>query len=140
MIISLYLASMWILLSTRIRRNLASLSLPLIKHLFYRKQVQNNETVALTFGTFSISITVVLPNELIVSLQKKKDSETQPSLGWDCRAWPRCFILPDGHSLLDQVVAVLWQLRGHAPTIQDKGNLVASDEANLKEHWLKIQC
>jgi len=40
-------------------------------------------------------------------------------------------MFPDGHSLLDQVVAVLWQLRGHALAFQDTEDLVASNEANL---------
>ena len=41
-------------------------------------------------------------------------------------------MLPDGDGLLDQVVAVLGQLGGHALALQDTQNLVASDEANLK--------
>ena len=40
-------------------------------------------------------------------------------------------MLPDGDGLLDQVVAVLGQLGGHALALQDTQNLVASDEANL---------
>ena len=42
-------------------------------------------------------------------------------------------MLPDGDGLLDQVVAVLGQLGGHALALQDTQNLVASDEANLKK-------
>ena len=42
-------------------------------------------------------------------------------------------MLPDRDCLLDQVVAVLGQLGGHALALQDTQNLVASDEANLKK-------
>ena len=42
-------------------------------------------------------------------------------------------MLPDGHCLLDQVVAVLGKLGGHALALQDTQNLVASDEADLKK-------
>ena len=42
-------------------------------------------------------------------------------------------MLPDGDGLLDQVVAVLGQLGGHALALQDTQNLVAGDEANLKK-------
>ena len=40
-------------------------------------------------------------------------------------------MLPDGHGLLDQVVAVLGELGGHTLALQDAENLVASDESNL---------
>lgn len=40
-------------------------------------------------------------------------------------------MLPDGHCLLDQVVAVLGELGGHALALQDAENLVASDESHL---------
>ena len=42
-------------------------------------------------------------------------------------------MLPDGDGLLDQVIAVLRQLGGHALALQDTQNLVASDEADLKK-------
>ena len=42
-------------------------------------------------------------------------------------------MLPDGDGLLDQVVAVLGQLGGHALALQDTQNLVASDETDLKK-------
>ena len=41
-------------------------------------------------------------------------------------------MLPDGHCLLDQVVAVLGELRGHALPLQDAEDLVASDESHLE--------
>ena len=47
-------------------------------------------------------------------------------------------MLPDGDGLLDQVVAVLGQLGGHALALQDTQNLVASDEANLKKRKGKL--
>ena len=40
-------------------------------------------------------------------------------------------MLPDGHGLLDQVVAILWELRGHALALQDTQDLVTGDEADL---------
>jgi len=40
-------------------------------------------------------------------------------------------MLPDRYSLLDQIVAVLGQLWGHALALQDTKNLVASDKADL---------
>ena len=40
-------------------------------------------------------------------------------------------MLPDGDGLLDQVVAVLGELGGHALALQDAENLVASDESHL---------
>ena len=40
-------------------------------------------------------------------------------------------MLPDGHCLLDQVVAVLGELGGHALALQDAENLVAGDESHL---------
>ena len=40
-------------------------------------------------------------------------------------------MLPDGNCLLDQVVAVLGQLRGHALALQDAQDLVAGDEPDL---------
>ena len=41
-------------------------------------------------------------------------------------------MLPDADSLLDQVVAILGQLRGHALALQDSEDLVASDEPDLE--------
>lgn len=40
-------------------------------------------------------------------------------------------VLPDGHSLLDQVVQVLGQIWGQTFGLQDPQDLVAGDEANL---------
>merc|ERR1712107_897422 len=40
-------------------------------------------------------------------------------------------MLPDGDSLLDQVVAILGQLGGHALAFQDAEDLVASNETDL---------
>ena len=40
-------------------------------------------------------------------------------------------MLPDGNCLLDQVVAVLGQLGGHALALQDAQDLVAGDEPDL---------
>ena len=40
-------------------------------------------------------------------------------------------MLPDGNSLLDQIVAVLGQLWSHTLSLQDTEDLVASDEADL---------
>lgn len=40
-------------------------------------------------------------------------------------------VLPDGHSLLDQVVQVLGQVWGQTFGLQDPQDLVASDKANL---------
>ena len=40
-------------------------------------------------------------------------------------------MLPDGHRLLDQVVADLGRLRGHALALQDAQDLVAGDEPDL---------
>lgn len=40
-------------------------------------------------------------------------------------------MLPDGHSLLDEVVEILGQVRGQTLGLQDPEDLVASDETNL---------
>jgi len=69
-------------------------------------------------GGWHDSLGLVVPGQHVDSALNKNKTE----LG--------ILVLTDGHGLLNQV-AVLWQLRGHALTIQDKGNLVASDEANL---------
>ena len=58
--------------------------------------------------------------------------ENEPELGVLVLPVP-LEMLPDGDGLLDQVVAVLGQLGGHALALQDTQNLVASDEANLKK-------
>ena len=41
-------------------------------------------------------------------------------------------MLSDGHCLLDQIVAVLWQSWGHSLALQDTQDLVTSDESDLK--------
>ena len=46
-------------------------------------------------------------------------------------------MLPDGDGLLDQVVAILGQLRSHALALQDTEDLVASNETDLDE--LKVK-
>ena len=46
-------------------------------------------------------------------------------------------MLPDGHCLLDQIVAVLGELRGHTLALQDAEDLVASDESHLKRDKFK---
>jgi len=40
-------------------------------------------------------------------------------------------MFPDGYSLLDKVVAILWQFWGHSLSFQDTQDLVASDEPDL---------
>ena len=40
-------------------------------------------------------------------------------------------MFPDGHGLLDQIVAVLGELGGHTLALQDAKNFVASDESHL---------
>lgn len=42
-------------------------------------------------------------------------------------------MLPDGHGLLDQIVAVLGELWGHTLALEDAEDLVASDESHLKK-------
>lgn len=46
-------------------------------------------------------------------------------------------MLPDGHSLLDQVVQVLRQVRGEALGLEDPQDLVSGDEANLS-HTVRV--
>ena len=46
-------------------------------------------------------------------------------------------MLPDGHGLLDQIVAVLGELWGHTLALQDAEDLVASDESHLKREGFK---
>ena len=59
-------------------------------------------------------------------------NQNEPELGISVLPVP-LKMLPDGDSLLDQVVAVLGQLGGHALALQDTQNLVASDEADLEK-------
>ena len=40
-------------------------------------------------------------------------------------------MLPDCHSLLDEVVEVLWEVRGQALGLQDPQDLVSCDETHL---------
>ena len=40
-------------------------------------------------------------------------------------------VLADAHGLLDQVVDVLWQIRGQSLGLENAKNLVSSDETNL---------
>ena len=46
-------------------------------------------------------------------------------------------MLPDGDGLLDQVVHILGQLRGHALALQDTQDLVAGDESHLEMFHIK---
>ena len=47
-------------------------------------------------------------------------------------------MLPDGDGLLDQVVHILGQLRGHALALQDTQDLVAGDESHLE--MMDVKC
>lgn len=40
-------------------------------------------------------------------------------------------VLPDRHSLLDEVVQILWQVRGQTLGLEDPQNFVASDKTYL---------
>ena len=57
-------------------------------------------------------------------------NQNKPELGIPVLPVP-LKMLPDGHRLLDQVVAILGQLRSHALALQDAQDLVAGDEPNL---------
>ena len=57
-------------------------------------------------------------------------NQNKPELGIPVLPVP-LKMLPDGHGLLDQVVAVLGELGGHALALQDAENLVAGDESHL---------
>lgn len=46
-------------------------------------------------------------------------------------------MLPDSHSLLNQVVEILWQVRGQALGLEDPQDFVASDKADLG-HTVRI--
>ena len=62
--------------------------------------------------------------------------ENEPELGIPVLPVP-LKMLPDGDSLLDQVVAILGQLRSHALALQNTEDLVASNETDLDE--LKVK-
>merc|ERR1719504_490998 len=57
-------------------------------------------------------------------------NQNKPELGIPVLPVP-LKMFPDGNCLLDQVVAVLGQLWGHALALQDAQNLVAGDETDL---------
>jgi len=57
-------------------------------------------------------------------------NQNEPELGISVLPVP-LEVLPDGDRLLDQMVAVFWQLWGHSLALQDTQDLVASDEAYL---------
>merc|ERR1719318_1945018 len=57
-------------------------------------------------------------------------NQNEPELGIPVLPVP-LKMLPDGDGLLDQVVAILGQLRSHALALQDAQDLVASNETNL---------
>ena len=59
-------------------------------------------------------------------------NQNEPELGIPVLPVP-LKMLPDGDSLLDQVVAILGQLRGHALALQDTEDLVASNETDLDD-------
>ena len=47
--------------------------------------------------------------------------------------------IPDGHGLLDEVVAVLGDSGGHALALQDAQDLVAGDEADLNIRVRRVE-
>ena len=57
-------------------------------------------------------------------------NQNEPELGISVLPVP-LKMLPDGDGLLDQVVAILGQLRSHALALQDTEDLVASNETDL---------
>ena len=59
-------------------------------------------------------------------------NQNEPELGISVLPVP-LKMLPDGDGLLDQVVAILGQLRSHALALQDTEDLVASNETNLED-------
>ena len=63
--------------------------------------------------------------------------QNQPELGISVLPVP-LKMLPDGNCLLDQVVAVLGQLWGHALALQDAQDLVAGDEPDLNRPYSRI--
>ena len=58
-------------------------------------------------------------------------NQNEPELGISVLPVP-LEVLPDRDRLLDQMVAVFWQLWGHSLALQDTQDLVASDEAYLQ--------
>ena len=58
-------------------------------------------------------------------------NQNEPELGISVLPVP-LEVLPDGDRLLDQMVAVFWQLWRHSLALQDTQDLVASDEAYLQ--------
>ena len=63
-------------------------------------------------------------------------NQNEPELGIPVLPVP-LKMLPDGDGLLDQVVAILGQLRSHALALQNTEDLVASNETDLDE--LKVK-
>ena len=63
-------------------------------------------------------------------------NQNEPELGISVLPVP-LKMLPDGDGLLDQVVAILGQLWGHALALQDTEDLVAGNETDLDE--LKVK-
>ena len=63
-------------------------------------------------------------------------NQNEPELGISVLPVP-LKMLPDGDGLLDQVVAILGQLRSHALALQDTEDLVAGNETDLDE--LKVK-
>ena len=63
-------------------------------------------------------------------------NQNEPELGISVLPVP-LKMLPDGHGLLDQIVAVLGELWGHTLALQDAEDLVASDESHLKREEFK---
>ena len=57
-------------------------------------------------------------------------NQNEPELGISVLPVP-LKMLPDGDGLLDQMVAILGQLRSHALALQDAEDLVASNETDL---------
>ena len=64
-------------------------------------------------------------------------NQNEPELGISVLPVP-LKMLPDGDGLLDQVVAILGQLRSHALALQDTEDLVASNETDLDD-WRSRQ-
>ena len=63
-------------------------------------------------------------------------NQNEPELGISVLPVP-LKMLPDGDGLLDQVVAILGQLRSHALALQDTEDLVASNETDLGDQRSK---